>query len=99
MKRIATLILGLCLLGIAVPHHAQAADAEKKAKKHGTDVFGKYDVNKNGVLDPDEIATLKKDFDAGNADLKKLDTNGDGKLDDAEIAAIKPMKKHKKKDA
>ena len=98
MKRIATLILGLFLLGIAAPHHAQAAKSEKKANKHGTDVFAKYDLNKNGVLDPDEIAALKKDFDAGNADLKKLDTNGDGKLDDSEIAGLKPMKKHKKAD-
>ncbi len=77
---------------------AHAAKGAKKGNKGGTDVFGKYDANKNGVLDADEITALKKDFSAGDAELKKLDINADGKLDDGEIASIHATKAKKKKN-
>lgn len=102
MKSLLTIVLGLCLLGMAGPNLAQAAKGNKpKKERRDQDVFGKYDANKSGVLDPDEIATLKKNFTAGTSgDLKKLDLNSNGKLDDDEIAAIKPVvhKKKKKKN-
>lgn len=101
MKKLLTIVLGLCLLGVAGPNLAQAGKGNKSKKaKNQPDIFAKYDINKDGVLDQDEIATLKKDFAAGAADLKALDLNGDGKLDDNEIAAIKPVvhKKKKKKN-
>ena len=90
MKSLLTIVLGLCLLGMAGPNLAQAAKGNKpKKERRDQDIFAKYDANKSGVLDPDEIATLKKDFTAGTSgDLKKLDLNSNGKLDDDEIAAI-----------
>lgn len=102
MKHLLTIALGLCLLGMAGPNLAHAAKGNKpKRERNEQDTFGKYDANKNGVLDADEITALKKDFAAGTSgDLKKLDLNSNGKLDDDEIAAIKPVvhKKKKKKN-
>lgn len=99
MKRLLIIALGLCLLGMVAPDSSQAAKGNKpKREKRQQDIFGKYDVNKNGVLEADEIAALKKDFDTGaSADLKKLDLNSNGKLDDNEVAAIKPEAKKKRK--
>jgi hypothetical protein len=54
-------------------------------------LFAKFDTNKNGVIDGDEIAELRKAFAAEpKGDLARYDTNKNGKLDDAEIAEIKP---------
>jgi hypothetical protein len=54
-------------------------------------IFAKYDANKNGVIDGDEIAALRKDFAAdAKSELARYDTDHDGKLSDAEIAAVKP---------
>jgi hypothetical protein len=54
-------------------------------------IFAKYDTNKNGVIDGDEVAALRKDFAAdAKGELARYDTDHDGKLSDAEIAAIKP---------
>src|SRR5207237_8605995 len=54
----------------------------------------KYDANHNGVLDPDEKAAMKKDWDAHRAArhaklLEKYDTNHNGTIDPEERAAIK----------
>ena len=49
----------------------------------------KYDLNKNGKLDADEIAQIKSDFLADpRGDLKRLDADHDGKLSDAEAAVL-----------
>ena len=85
------IIAAMLTLAIGMP-----AIAGKKNKDKGTDVFGKYDKNANGKLDPDEVEAVKAAF-ATDPDLKKFDTNGDGKLDDNEIAAIKPAEHKKKK--
>ena len=54
-------------------------------------IFAKFDTNKNGVIDGDEVAVVRKAF---LADLKgefaTYDQDADGKLSDAEIASIKP---------
>ena len=65
--------------------------AKPKGEERPTFTYGcaKFDVNQNGILDPEEIAELRKAFDAGDTALKPLDVNNDGKLDDKEIAAIK----------
>ncbi len=87
MKKITLPGVSLALLiGLTtLPTHAAAADGPK-AK-----LFAKYDTNKNGVIDGDEIAALRKDFAADpKGELARFDTNHDGQLDDAEIAAIKP---------
>ena len=54
-------------------------------------IFAKYDTNKNGVIDGDEIAAVRQAFAAEpKGEFAGYDKNADGKLDDAEIAAIKP---------
>jgi hypothetical protein len=90
MKRILTVVMGLCL-ATAV---AQAADAEKKKAAEENPKakwMEKYDKNKDGKLDEAERAALKKDREADY--LKKFDKNGDGKLDDEEKAAAKEAMK------
>lgn len=54
-------------------------------------IFAKFDTNKNGVIDGDEIAAVRADFAANpKGQFARYDTNQDGKLDDKEIAEIKP---------
>src|SRR3954462_6008392 len=54
-------------------------------------IFAKFDTNKNGVIDGDEIAAVRAAFAAEpKGQFARYDTNHDGKLDDAEIAEIKP---------
>jgi len=61
--------------------------------------MARFDGNQNGILDPDEIASIKKAFEDGDTAAKMLDTNKNGVLDDSEIAAIKlpPAESDKKK--
>lgn len=74
---------GLCF-GLA-PTGARAAEGPKAR------LFAKYDTNKNGVIDGDEVAAVRKAFAAEpKGEFASYDKNHDGKLDDAEIAAIKP---------
>jgi len=82
MKKLTLLVAAFALLAPAASFAAKADGPKAK-------IIAKYDVNKNGKLDPDEIAALKKDFDANpKGDLARLDTNHDGKLSDEEIAAL-----------
>ena len=54
-------------------------------------IFAKYDTNKNGVIDGDEIAAVRKAFAADpKGEFAAYDKDHDGKLSDEEIAAIKP---------
>lgn len=54
-------------------------------------IFAKHDANKNGIIDGDEIAAVRKAFAAEpKGEFASYDKNTDGKLDDAEIGAIKP---------
>ena len=89
MKRNYLIALGLFLALTPALHAGQAkADADAKHAK----MLAKFDVNHNGVLDPDEKAALAK----FKADLiAKYDKNGDGKLDDAEREAAKADMKAK----
>jgi hypothetical protein len=87
----------LCILAIALITIVAAPTAfAKRGDKTPTvpsDIYAKYDVNKNGTLDADEKAALVKDFEADKTGpLKSLDNNGDGKLTDGEIATISPTK-------
>jgi hypothetical protein len=95
MKKLPLLAAGLGLLALLAPTSALAQKAEGPKAKF----FAKYDTNKNGVIDGDEIIALRKDFDADpTGDLRRYDTNHDGKLSDEEIAAIKPPGSGKKGD-
>jgi hypothetical protein len=101
MKTIQSLLLVLAVLSSAPP--MAFAKGKKDDRTTGTYGVAKFDVNENGVLDPDEIEALRTAFAAGDTALKPLDLNNDGKLDDSEIAAIKlpsqPKKKKKKKNS
>lgn len=85
MKKIPVLMAGLGLLWLLASLSALAAEGPK-AK-----IFAKYDTNKNGVIDGDEIAAVQKAFAAEpKGEFARYDLNHDGKLDEKEIAEIKP---------
>ena len=53
-------------------------------------VLERYDVNKNGQLDPEEKAALERDREARRAEfIKQFDTDGDGQLSEAEKEAAR----------
>jgi EF hand domain-containing protein len=95
MKKTSSLLSVIALAIALAPLSAFAAKADGSKAK----LIAKYDTNKNGKLDPDEIEALKKDFAADpKGELAKLDTNKDGKLSDDEIASLTgPAKKGAKK--
>ena len=85
MKKLPPPILFIALLAAVALPGASAAEGPK-AK-----IFAKYDANKNGIIDGNEIAAVRKAFAAEpKGEFAGYDKNTDGKLDDAEIAAIKP---------
>ena len=99
MKNIRLLTGSLCLLTLLTPAALFAAQGDGPKAK----LMAKYDTNKNGVIDGDEIAAIRAAFAAApDGELKRFDLNKDGKLDDAEIATIKGPgtkdKKEKKSD-
>ena len=98
MKTILHILVMTALCVCTSTVHAKGRKDDPAAT--GTYGCAKFDVNQNGILDPDEIEALRKAFAEGDTALKPLDVNNDGKLDDAEIAAIKvpqPAKEKKKK--
>jgi hypothetical protein len=84
------------LLALAIGAPSAFAKKPKGEKTASSGVFGRYDKNSNGVLDPDEKAAIQKAF-GSDTELKKYDTNGDGKLDENEISAIRPDTPARKK--
>jgi hypothetical protein len=100
MKSTTLLLCTAGLLALAIPASVQAAKNpdKKAAKKDLKAIMAQYDTNKNGIIDGDEIAAVKKGYEADKTGpLKRFDTNNDGKLDDTEIAAIHGGKGGKKK--
>src|SRR3954463_9061211 len=90
----------LAVLPLLGPAAASPAQPGPKAK-----IVAEFDLNKNGVIDGDEVAAVRKAFAADpKGQFARYDANHDGKLDDAEIAEIKPPgqsggKKGEKKDS
>jgi Ca2+-binding EF-hand superfamily protein len=85
MKKLPCIIVLLGSVTWLVPAVA-AAQPGPKAR-----IFAKYDTNKNGLIDGDEVAVVRKAYAAEpKGEFATYDVNHDGKLDDAEIAAIKP---------
>jgi hypothetical protein len=77
MKKIVTLVLGLCLLGTFSPLVSLAEKGERKKltddqKKVMKEINEKYDTNKDGKLDKEERAKVSAD------DKKKLKDAGLG---------------------
>jgi len=108
MKKLLFVALSVCLLGLFTPEAtmAKGKKKEKAAKAASSEnALAKYDTNKDGVLDADEVTALKKEYtDNKSEDLKKYDANNDGKIDESEVDAIKTdfaaapkQHKHKKK--
>lgn len=98
MKRIPLLAAALCAVALLAPAGVFAADkpadkSDASLAKLGPKarIFAKYDTNKNGVIDGDEVAAVRKAFAADpKGEFAVYDKDHDGKLSDEEIAAIKP---------
>ena len=87
MKNLRTLLALLGLCALVTPSIALAQKASGPKAK----LMEKYDANKNGKLDADEIAALRKDFAADTKGaLARFDTDHDGKLSDDEVAKMTP---------
>ena len=85
MKKIPALMAALGLLAFLTPAGVSAAEGPKAR------LFAKYDANKNGIIDGDEIAAVRKAYAADpKGEFARYDLNHDGQLDDKEIAEIKP---------
>ena len=86
MKKSRLLATACAAAAVLFSASAFAQSLGPKAK-----IFAKYDTNKNGVIDGEEIVVVRKAF---LADLKGefagYDADHDGKLSAAEIASIKP---------
>lgn len=78
----------LIALSLLAPLSAWAAKSDTP-KSSKAKLVEKYDANKNGKLDTDEMAQIKSDFLADpRGELKRLDTNQNGKLEDDEVSAL-----------
>ena len=88
MKNPTVLLLAVGSLTLAAAPLAHAAKTDGPKPSKAT-LMSKYDVNKNGKLDTDEIAQIKSDFLADpRGELRRLDSDQDGKLSDAEAAVL-----------
>lgn len=95
MKTLPILATALVAFSLLAPATALAAKADApKASK--AKLIEKYDANKNGKLDADELAQIKSDFLADpKGELKRLDADKDGKLSDDELKPLTTEKKGK----
>ncbi len=81
-----TLTLGLLLAAVSALD-LSAATKKKPDAAPSTNSYSpvaKYDLNKNGILEPDEIALIEKD----SAVMAKYDKNSNGKIDEPERSAL-----------
>ena len=69
---------------------APKADPKLPQSKESAEVFAKYDLDHNGILNVEESANIASAYRANPNDpmLKPFDTDHDGKLSDKEIMAI-----------
>ena len=85
MKKLPVSVVCVGLLGLMALPAVFSAEGPKAR------IFSKYDLNKNGVIDGDEIVAVRTAFATEpKGEFASYDRNKDGKLDDPEIAAIKP---------
>ena len=74
---------------LAAPFVCDLAAADKKkpvapVAAGSYSPVAKYDLNKNGILEPEEIALIEKDA----ALMEKYDLNKNGKIDEGERSAM-----------
>jgi hypothetical protein len=85
MKQFLRSLAFVAVFGFVSLSSVLAADGPKAR------IFAEFDRNKNGVIDGDEVAAVRKAFAADpKGQFAAYDKNKDGRLDDAEIDAIKP---------
>ena len=100
MKPTRILTITVALLALAIPTSSFAAKGKGKekgpkdpVKKAAFAALNLYDKDSSGAINGDEIAEVRKAFDADKTGpLKPLDVNADATLDDNEIAAIQKGK-------
>ena len=98
MKMVLFFACAAGLLGVFTATDAFAGKGGKKGEDAApatfrSDVYGKYDGNADGILNAEEKAALRKDFEADKTgSVKVWDSDSDGKLSDTEIAAIPSAK-------
>ncbi len=97
-KMIAALVVATAAAGVTNARADQGDDTGlgggRRHHRNKQALLEKYDVNHNGVLDPEEKEAAKKDFEARRAErhaklLEKYDTNHNGTLDPEERTAMK----------
>ncbi len=98
-KTIAALVVATAAARIGIARADQGDDQGLGGHRHGrrfdrAKLLEKYDVNHNGVLDPEEKAAARADREAHRKArqaklLEKYDANHNGVLDPEERAAIK----------
>jgi|SRR6478672_10838863 len=79
-------IISASVLGLVFIAHPLAAPNEPENPVRAAriqDLLAKYDANKNGKLDPEEVERVGKDR------MAKWDANKDGKVDMAERKALR----------
>jgi Ca2+-binding EF-hand superfamily protein len=104
MKNQMIIALGIALTIVVSNSPIQAAEGEKAPTQRKTiqqNMLAKYDANKNGALDPEEKAEIKKARDSKREEmLQKFDANKDGKLSKEERASARSSsRKSSKKDS
>jgi Ca2+-binding EF-hand superfamily protein len=86
-------LLVFAVAALVLPSMALAAKKDTPKATKPT-LIGKYDTNKNGQLDADELEQIKSDYLADpKGELRRLDHDHDGKLSDAELAPLLGTKK------
>ena len=86
MKKLLMMFTAAAALSLTFSASAANVGSGPKAR-----IFAKYDLNKNGVIDGDEVAAVRKAYAADpKGEFARYDLDHDGKLSDEEIAQIKP---------
>src|SRR5687767_6411886 len=86
MNRVVLLLGGITAFCIGAEAQQLATNVDTKPKTRPKPVWlEKYDVNKNGVLEPDERKALQTDAENQRTGfILSMDKNGDGKIDSRE---------------
>lgn len=85
--------LGSFLLMVGGMGQSLAAEMTADREQNNKKLLAKYDVNKNGILDPEEIQQIARDR------MARFDRNNDGKVDQAELKLLRQESKQSKKQS